>query len=330
MEQRALGGTGLTISAIGLGCVNFGREIDEDASYRVMDYAVEQGITFFDTAESYGGGQSRLTRSQSFGADDRREVSGEMSSSERIIGDWMRMRGCREQITLCTKVSTGASAENIPRALTASLQRLGTDYVDIYKIHTPDPETPISETLAALTAEVETGRIRVIGCSNYTVAQLREAVDVSAAKGYRRYEITQPVYNLLMPEAEEEFFSLCQKKQIAVTPYSPLAGGFLAGKYASDRSQIPAGSRFHIMPTYTERYFTSGSFRVVERLRQKSSALGVPMAQVSLAWAMTHPAVTTVLIGPRTTRHIDDAVAAYEMVMDEALRSELSGLASSS
>ena len=330
MDQRPLGRTGLTISAIGLGCVNFGREIDEVASYQVMDYAVEQGLTFFDTAESYGGGQSRLGRRQSLGVDDRREVSGEMSSSERIIGDWMRMRGCRDQITLCTKTRPPCDAENIPRALTASLQRLGTDYVNIYKVHTPDPDTPISETLAALTAEAETGRVRVIGCSNYTAAQLREALDVSAAKGYRRYEITQPVYNLLMPQAEEELFSLCQKEQIAVTPYSPLASGFLTGKYASDRSQIRAGSRFHINPTMADRYFSSGSFRVVERLRQKSSALGVPMAQLSLAWAMTHPAVTTVLIGPRTTRHIDDAVAAYEMLMDEALRSELSGLASSS
>ena len=225
MEQRPLGRTGRTISAIGLGCVTFGGEIDEEASYRVMDYAVEKGITFFDTAESYGGGQRRQRRKEAFGIDDVREVSNEMSSSERIVGDWMRTRGCRDEITLCTKVSTGGSPENIAQALSASLERLRTDHVDIYKMHSPDTSTPIAETLSALTMEVETGRVDAIGGSNYSAAQLREALDASASAGYRRFKVFQPAYSLVRPEAEEEVFPLCRAEVIAVTPYSPLAGG---------------------------------------------------------------------------------------------------------
>ena len=133
MDQRTVGRSNVTISAIGLGCVTFGREIGEKESFRLMDYAIEKGITFFDTAEAYGGGQSRTQRKQQLGVDDEREVTGEMSSSERIIGDWMRSRDCRSQITLCSKVSTGGSAANIGKALDASLKRLQTDCIDIYK-----------------------------------------------------------------------------------------------------------------------------------------------------------------------------------------------------
>ena len=313
MDQRPLGRTGRTISAIGLGGVAFGRELHEDASFRLMDYAVEHGITIFDTAAAYGGGHARLERRLDLGVDDRREVSGEMNSSERIIGDWMRMRGCRDQIILCTKTRPPCDAENIHKALEASLQRLGTDYVDVYYMHAPDPNTPIAETLAALTEEVDAGRVRVIGCSNYTAAQLREALDVSAAKDHRRYEITEPVYNLLLPEANEDLFPLCQAEEIAVTPYSPLGGGFLAGRYASpDRSKIPRGSKFHIREQeFPPRYFTERNFRVLDRLRGKAKELGTSMARLALAWAMTHPAVTAVLIGPETTDQIDDGLAAH-------------------
>ena len=169
MEQRPLGRTGLTISAIGLGCVTFGREIDEDMSYRIMDYAVEKGITWLDTAEGYGGGNARAYRRDRLGVDDIREVSGEMGSSECILGRWMQSRGCRDQMILCTKVSTGNQPENIHRALSDSLDRLGTDYVDLYKLHKSDPDVPIDETLGALTEHVEAGRIHVIGCSNLSL-----------------------------------------------------------------------------------------------------------------------------------------------------------------
>jgi len=312
------------ISAIGLGCVTFGREIDEETSYCVMDYAVEKGIILFDTAEAYGGGQARLGRKRTLGVDDVREVAGETSSSERIIGTWMRLRDCRADITLCTKVSTGGSAENIAKALEASLQRLGTDHVDIYLMHLPDPDTPITETLEGLAAEVKAGRIGVIGCSNYSAAQLQEALDASAARNYPRFEVVQPLYNLALPEAEMELFPLCRRECIAVTSYSPLGAGFLTGKYTPDRSRIAPRTRFYIVPGHIDIYFNDRSFRIVDRLRAKAAELDMPMVKLAMAWAMTHPDVTSVLVGARTTQHIDNALEAYEMGLDPDLRAEMS------
>ena len=322
VEQRPLGRTGRTISGIGLGCVTFGAEIDEEASYRVMDYALEQGITFFDTAESYGGGQRRRLRKEVFGIDDVREVSDEYYSSERIVGTWMHDRGCRDEITLCTKVSTGGSPENIAKALSASLERLRTDRVDIYKMHSPDTSTPIEETLSALDAEVEAGRVGVMGGSNYSASQLREALDASASAGYHRFEVQQPAYSLVRAEAGEDLFALCREESIAVTPYSPLAAGFLSGKYTPDRTTMPRGTRLHMSPGHADMYLTDRNFRIVDRLRAKAEELGTPMVRLAMAWAMTHADVTSTLIG--TTDHIDNALRAYTDGLDPELRAEMS------
>ena len=316
--------SGRTISAIGLGCVTFGREIDEETSRRVMDYALEKGITFFDTAEGYGGGQSRQGRRDGLGVDDEREVTDEVSSSERIVGDWMRDRGCRDAVTLCTKVGSGASAENIAKALGASLDRLGTDHVDIYKIHSPDASVPIAETLDALTREVKAGRATVIGGSNYSYDQLKEALDTSESKGYERFNIMQPPYNLAAPDVETDLLPLCREHQVAVTPYSPLAAGFLAGKYTPDRSQFPHGTRFHISPGHADIYFNDRNFRVVEKLREKSDEMGVPMVKLAMGWAMTNPDVTAVIVGARGASHIDNALEAYADGLDPDFRAEMS------
>jgi len=324
VNQKPLGRSGNTISAIGLGCVTFGREIDEESSRKVMDYALDKGITFFDTAEGYGGGQSRQGRKDGMGVEDEREVTNEVSSSERIVGDWMRDRGCRDAINLCTKVGTGASAENIAKKLAASLERLQTDHVDIYKIHSPDTSVPIAETLDALTREVKSGRVKVIGGSNYSAEQLKEALDTSESKGYERFNIMQPPYNLAAPEVETDLLPLCSEQQVAVTPYSPLAAGFLAGKYTSDRSQMPHGTRFHIVPGHADIYFSDRNFRVVEKLTAKSAELGVSMVKLAMAWAMTNPDVTSVIAGARTTNHIDNAIEAYEEGLDTDLRAEMS------
>ena len=324
MEQRPLGRTEYTLSAIGLGCVTFGREIDEDASYAILDYAVEKGITWFDTAESYGGGNARISRRERFGIDDVREVSDEMGSSEAILGRWMEARGCRDSVTICTKVSSGNSPENIGRTLAASLERLKTDRVDIYKLHKPDPDVPLSETLAALGEHVTAGRIRVVGCSNLSAEDLREALDSSASGGYPRFEIVQPPYSLARPSAQDDLFPMCGREGIAVTPYSPLAAGFLTGKYTRDRSEFPAGSRYYISPGHADIYFTDRNFAAVERLRAKSLELGLPMVRLAMAWAMTHPNVTSVLVGARRRDHIDNALAALGMDLGPALRDEMS------
>ena len=324
-EEKPLGRTGRTIGAIGLGCVTFGREIDEETAYRIMDYAVENGITFFDTAEAYGGGQSRLYRKETLGIEDQRETSGEMSSSERIVGRWMRSRGCRDDITLCTKTISGGDADNISRALDGSLERLSTDHLDIYKMHEPDPATSIAQTMAAMTAEADAGRIGVAGCSNYSAAQLQEALEASANGGYRRFEIVQPPYSLALPDAETELFPMCAREEIAVTTYSPLGAGFLTGKYTPDRSAVPPTTRFGVVAFHSDMYFSDRNFRTVDRLREKASDLGLPMVRLAMAWAMTHPSVTSVIVGARTTDHIDNALRAYDMGMDPALREEMSG-----
>ena len=324
MDQKILKNTGYSISAIGLGCVTFGREIDEETSRVILDYALEKGITFFDTSEAYGGGQTRHGRTEMFGVEDVREMSDEMSSSERILGDWMQDRGCRDEITICTKVASGASPENIKKALTESLERLKTDHVEIYKIHTPDTTVPISETLSGLTDEVNAGRVSVIGGSNYSAEQLQEALAASNAAQYARFDIVQPPYNLVAPEADKDIFPLCLQEGVAVTPYSPLAAGFLTGKYTPDRTTIPEGTRFHTSPAHADVYFSERNFSVVARLKEKSEEIGIPMVRLAMAWTMTHPAVTSTLIGARNIRHIDNAIQAYEQGLDSELRTEMS------
>ena len=326
--QKPLGRTGRTISAIGLGCVTFGREIDEETSYRLMDHAVERGITFFDTAEAYGGGQSRQGRILSYNIKDKREVTGEMSSSERIIGSWMRLRSCREEITICSKVSTGGTGDNITRALTRSLDRLGTNYVNIYEMHSPDRNVPIEETLSAFSDEVAAGRVLTIGCSNYTSEQIKDSLSVSSAGNYQRFEVVQPPYNLVQREAESSLFPLCKRENISVTPYSPLGAGFLTGKYSGDLSKIPQGTRFHISPGHADIYFSDQNFDVVRELTRLSQEVNVPMTRLAMAWAMTHPSVTSVIVGARTTEHIDNAIEALAFELQDDLRQIMSSWSS--
>ena len=322
MEPRPLGRSTVTVSPIGLGTGNWGREIDEDASWCVMDYAVERGITFFDTGDLYGGGQSHRARKGAYGTDDVREATLEMNSSEKIIGRWMRSRGCRSQITLCTKVGTGNDPENIHNALSRSLNRLGVDIVDIYKLHKPD-DTPIDETLAALSEEADAGRVTAIGCSNFSAKQLAEALHASDATRCRRFDVIQPPYSLALPDADEDIFPLCQRRQVAVTAYSPLGAGFLTGKYSPDRADIPRGSRYHIMPFHTDIYFTERNFRVIELLRAQAAQSQTTMIRLALAWAMRHPAITSTLIGARNPSHIDNALAARSIAIDDDLWAQM-------
>ena len=323
MEYRLLGRTNQSISFIGLGCVTFGREIDEEASYPVLDYAVEKGITWFDTAEAYGGGNAQAYRRQALNVDDVREATNIIGSAEIIMGRWLTSRGCRDKIILCSKVNSGNSPENIEKALKTSLDRLQVEYVDIYELHSPDDQTPIQESMAALAEQVESGRVRHIGCSNFSAVQLREALEVSKTENYPRFEVIQPPYSLAAPEAQDDLFPLCRSEEIGITTYSPLAAGFLAGKYTPDRDSFPKGSRFDVIPGHADIYFNERNFRNVERLQSKARELGMPMVRLAMAWAMTHPDITSVIVGARKTSHIDNALEAYDMKMEPALREEL-------
>lgn len=323
MREQPLGRTSMTISAIGLGGAPFGREIDEEQSRHILDYCVDKGITWIDTAEGYGGGDARAYRTKVFGIDDVREKTQEMASSECIIGRWLKDRNCRPNVKICTKVSTGNSSQNIDRALAGSLGRLQTDYLDAFLLHGPDEHTPIEESLASLTEHVKAGRVKAIGCSNFNLEHTREALDISAAHGYSRIEVSEPIYNLACTQEAKDLFPYLASQQIAITAYSPLGAGFLTGKYTPDRSRFPEGTRFHIIPGHADVYFCDRNFRVVEALRQKADQLGLPMVRLAMAWAMQHPDITTTLVGGRRLDHIDNALAAYEMVLDPQLYAEM-------
>ena len=274
-------------------------------------------------ARPYGGGESYETRKRVYGTDDVREASLERGSSERIIGTWMRKNGCRDEITVMSKFNSGAGADNIPRALSGSLGRLDTDFVDIYLLHSPDPAVPVAETVEALSAEVDAGRVGVTGCSNHSAAQIREALDASDAGGYRRYGVLQTAYSLAWPDTERAALPLCETEGLGVTAFSPLGAGFLTGKYTSDRN-FPTGSRYHIMPAHADIYFTEHNFGLLEKLAAKARELGVPQVRLAMAWVMTHAAVSTVLVGARTTKQIDNAIEARAMGMTPELRGEFS------
>ena len=294
----------------------FGPVIDELASYRIMDYAFDKGITFFDTAEIYGEGVC-----------------------EGIIGNWMALRKCRQQITLCSKFWTPdvpgwGRAEYMRRALRRSLERLRTDYIDLYLIHFPDPSVPIGETLEALTAEVRAGHIKAIGCSNYSSTELQDALDTAHSLGCSRFEVIQPSYSLGtnpvgvdsypvgLFELEDNIFPICRKERIGVTTYSPLAVGMLSGKYTK-REPPEEGSRFARNSDYVRVYLTDRNVSITDKLRAKAAEFGVPMARLAMGWAMSHPLVTAVIIGARLTEHIDSALEVQNFKMEPVLRREM-------
>ena len=289
-------------SRIGLGCVTFGREIDADASFRIMDDAVEKGIRFFDTAESYGDG-----------------------ASERIVGRWLRTRVMHRHVTVATKVGGRLTRSHVAEAIEASRERLGLDTIGAYLLHSPDPATPIEETLEALTPAVRQNKIGLLGCSNYSASDLSAALDASSAHGLARFQIIQPNYNLVEREIERELLPLAARNAIRVITYSPLGAGFLTGKYSPDRAQLPAGSRFDTKPGHADIYFSPEKFQTVERLRAKSAVTGVPMVQLAMAWVFQNPRVHTVLVGARSTAHLDNAFTALQEPFPADWKTEMDG-----
>lgn len=311
VSTKSVGKSGVKISVIGLGTAPFGREIDQDASHRVLDYAFEKGVRFIDTAEGYG-----------------RTMPG-----ETIIGNWMIKNGTRSKVQICTKLGSGGKPEAVRKVVLQSLERLQTDYIDIFKLHSPFPDVPIAETLDALTSEVRAGRIKVIGGSNFTTLELNGAIDASKKHGYARFEIIQPPYCLAITdklgyvtryECERDMFPLAKQEGIAVTPYSPLGAGFLTGKYTPDRKDIPKGTRYDVAPAHADIYFTDQNFRILDKLRARAKQMDVSMSQLALAWVMSNPDVTSTLIGAREPAHIDQAIAAHEMKLKPKVREEMS------
>jgi aryl-alcohol dehydrogenase-like predicted oxidoreductase len=286
------------IGKLGLGCVTFGREIDEEASYRIMDYALEHGITLFDTAESYGGG-----------------------ASEKIIGRWLKRTGCRNEIILQTKVSSEFTRSGVAQSIEASLDRLQTDSIDFYLLHRFENAIPLEESLEPIAAAIHRGKIAAMGCSNFRLDQVRQACEVSGLLGIR-VEMTQPLYNLVAREIEGEFLAFCKAERIAVVPYSPLGAGFLSGKYVSGQA-FPKGSRFDVKPGHANIYFSERNFRLLARLDALSQRTGIPMVKLAMGWVFRNPDLTAVLVGARSTPHIDNALDALRLEFPDEWAAEL-------
>lgn len=301
MEYRSLGNTDLQVSSIGMGCVTFGREIDRDASFEVLDHAVERGITLFDTAEAYASG-----------------------ASESVLGEWIAARGVRDRIVLATKVSGTLTKERVISSAEESLQRLGTDHIDLFQLHVWDDETPLEETLDALGTLVAQGKVRHVGCSNWEAWQLCKALLMVHERGAVRMQSVQPPYNLVQREIETDLLPLCIDQGVGVISYSPLAAGFLTGKYTRG-GEVPAGTRFDVIPGHQPIYFTDNGFAVLERLKQASEESGHSMIQLALAWTLRQPGISSMLIGARNTGHVDQAFEAEQLAVDEGLCDQLGG-----
>ncbi len=329
VNAKELGRSGILVPPLGLGCANFGREVDEDTSFALMDYAFERGINLFDTAEAYGAGQARDYRKKYLGVDDVRETSSEYHSSEKIIGRWLRSRNVRDRIVLVTKVTTNFARSHVREALEASLERLQTDHVDVYLFHQFDANTPAEESVAAMDEAVGSARARAGGCSNYNAAQLRDALETSRRLGVRRFEVTEPIYNLVAREIEQDLLPLCRSENLGVLSYSPLAAGFLSGKYQPDRSRFPKGSRFDVIPGHADVYFNEQNFQTVARVHETASRLGVPPLRLAMAWVLRRPEITTVLVGARNTAQLDNAVEAMKLSSDPAWQPALESVAAS-
>lgn len=312
MERRRVGGSGVELSRIVLGCGNFGgigsapeffgQGETEAEAFSIMDAAWRRGITAFDTADAYGGGRS-----------------------ETAIGKWLVARGRRPVITtktynpMAAGADHGLSRDRIERQIHSSLARLGVDHVELYLAHDFDPGTPIAETVTAFESLVDRGLIEAWGLSNFDANQLRATLEMG------RPALVQNSYSLLERADEREVLPLCLERDIAYEAFSPLAGGWLTGKYRRDEPP-PPGSRMTQRPEPYEHLRTEAVFDALERFAGRAREYGVDTATLATAWLLAQPGVTAVVVGPRRPEHLDAAKAAFELALSEDDAREVASL----
>ncbi|MEW5986831.1 MAG: aldo/keto reductase [Chloroflexota bacterium] len=304
MNYRRLGRTGLKVSEICLGTMQFGWTADEPTSHAMMTRAVELGCNFFDTADIYS----------SWHKGNR---GGE---SETIIGNWLAAGHVpRRDLVIATKVQgrmgngpndQGLSRQHIMTAVEDSLDRLQTDYIDLYQTHWPDEETPLEETLSALDDLVRSGLVRYVGCSNYPAWSLMKSLWISDVRGLARFDSLQPHYNLVhRAEFERELQAVCLDQGLGVIAYSPLAGGFLTGKYRRGQP-LPESAR---AGGVQYRYMNDQGFDALDKLAETGRAHGASIPQVAIAWVLANPAMTSAIIGANSLQQLEETMKAAEL-----------------
>jgi len=312
MEYRRLGQTGAKVSALCLGAMTFGEAddksmmhqvgCDEATAFAIMDRALSVGVNFIDTANVYG--QDGL--------------------SERVVGKWMKERNTRGQIVLATKFrftmgkvpnTSGGSRLHIMRAVEESLKRLQTDRIDLYQIHMQDLDTPEDETLRALDDLVTQGKVVYLGASNYAAYRLVDSLWTSRDQKRAKFVTLQALYNLVSRDLELELVPACAQHGLGILPWSPLAGGFLSGKFRKGQA-APQGSRLTKWNTALERFATDRNYAIIETLIDVAKTLDATPAQVALAWLLQRPHVTAPIIGARSVAQLDDNLRALDLKLD--------------
>ena len=305
MEYRWLGRTGVKVSPLCLGAMNFGGPTDKPESFAIIGGALEAGINFIDTANVYNAGES-----------------------ERIVGEALRQDGRRRQVILATKVhgkmgddpnEQGGSRYHILRACEESLRRLQTDYIDLYQLHRPPLATPPDETLRAFDDLVRSGKVLYVGCSTHPAWMVMEALATSERYGLARYISEQPPYNLLDRRIENELIPLCMKHDLAVLPWSPIAGGILAGRYRAE-GDLPRDSRGARWGEKFTHRLNRAAVHVAERVAAMARERGMTATQLALLWVKDQPGITSPIIGPRTLAHLAEALPVLERCLDDTDR----------
>lgn len=289
MQYRKLGNSGLDISTVGIGTNNFGRRMDLNATQKVIHKAIDLGINFFDTSNTYGN-----------------------QLSEEYIGKTIT-KDIRKNIIIATKFgmdmggvpnNIGASRKHILEQVDDSLKRLNTDYIDLYQIHVPDPHTPILETLTTLNDLVRSGKVRYIGCSNFAGWQIAQAMETSRKESLEAFVSNQPEYSMLNRSIETEILPACENYKLGILPFFPLANGFLTGKYKRNQPP-PSGTRLSESAESANAYFTSKNFDIIEKLEQLANDANHTVTELAISWLLSNNNVSSVISGATKTSQLE-------------------------
>ena len=319
MKTRRLGKSGLVVSEICLGTMTFGSFADEKESHAILDRADAAGVDFLDVAEIYPVPPDEKWAGR----------------SEQIVGSWLEKRGRRETLFIATKIAgpsggwfraavrggrTALDRHNVARAVDASLERLGTDYIDLYQTHWPDPDLPYEEVMEALDRAVQAGKVRYVGCSNETAYGLTKSLWASDSRGLARYETIQNNYSLLNRRFDDELANVCRREKVSLLPYSPIAGGVLSGKYQG--GAFPDGARFSRYSAndqrgkiMTRRFVNEKTLGATARFANIAADAGLAPVTLAVAWTLAHDFVGATIIGATSVDQLDDSLRAADVTL---------------